>query len=423
MSNQEDTLTATGRWIAAAVFVAMVVDGMDLQMLSLALSSITKELHLSTVSAGALGTYTLAGMGVGGVLAGRLSDRVGRLRVIRWAVVVFTICTGIIGFVQDYWQIAVMRFISGFGIAALYSLGSVVVAEYVPTKIRTTVLGTVQAGWSAGYVVAALVASYVLPTFGWRPLFWCAILPGVLTLLMLRGLDDPPSWVSARPEPTQEPAGFTGVWNDRVMRRNAILWTITSIALQFGYYGANTWLPSYLVKDLGVNLQSMGWYVAGTYTMMCVGKIITGYAADIWGRRAMWVTAGLLTAIYIPIFVFYGTPTTIAYLLLIFGFLYGAPYAVNGTYMSESFPAALRGTAVGAAYNLGRIGATMSPLLIGFVATRYSIGFGLGLLGVSYLVCALTPGLFIPERQFDPSAVKAAPRPVTQPAGLRSASA
>jgi AAHS family cis,cis-muconate transporter-like MFS transporter len=138
MSDQEGTLTSTGRWIAAAVFVAMVVDGMDLQMLSLALSSITKELHLSPVTAGALGTYTLAGMGVGGVLAGRLSDRVGRLRVIRWAVIVFTVCTGIIGFVQDYWQIAVMRFISGFGIAALYSLGSVVVAEYVPTKIRTT---------------------------------------------------------------------------------------------------------------------------------------------------------------------------------------------------------------------------------------------------------------------------------------------
>jgi len=421
MADAEDRLTSAGRWIAMAVFVAMLVDGMDLQMLSLALSSITKELHLSTVSAGALGTYTLVGMGVGGVLAGRLSDRVGRLRVIRWAVVLFTVCTGVIGFVQGYWQIAVMRFISGFGIAAVYSLGTVVVAEYVPTKIRTTVLGTVQAGWSAGYVVAALLASYVLPTFGWRPLFWCAIAPGFLTLLMLRGLTDPPSWTSARPVHASEAAGFSGVWNDPVARRNAVLWTFTSIALQFGYYGANTWLPSYLVKDLGVNLQSMGWYVAGTYTMMCVGKIITGYAADAWGRKAMWVATGLLTAVYIPLFVFYGTPSTIAYLLLVFGFLYGAPYAVNGTYMSESFPAALRGTAVGAAYNLGRIGSTLSPLLIGLAATRYSIGFGLGLLGVSYLACALIPGLFIPERQFDPSAVKASALPAAKPAKLRSA--
>ena len=96
-----------------------------------------------------------------------------------------------------------------------------------------------------------------------------------------------------------------------------------------------------------------------------------------------------------------------------FGFLYGAPYAVNSTYMSESFPVAVRGTAVGAAYNLGRIGATLSPLLIGLAATQYSIGLGLSLLGVSYLVCALIPGLFIPERQFDPQAVKA------QAAGLQ----
>jgi AAHS family cis,cis-muconate transporter-like MFS transporter len=415
MTDADDRLTATGRWIAAAVFVAMVVDGMDLQMLSLALSSIAKELHLSPISAGALGTYTLAGMGVGGVLAGRLSDRVGRLRVIRWAVVIFTICTGVIGFVQAYWQIAVMRFISGFGIAAVYSLGSLVAAEYVPTRIRTTVLGTVQAGWSAGYVAAALLSSYVLPTYGWRPLFWCAIVPGLLTLILLRGLPDPPSWTASRRATVSGALGFSGVWSNPLTRRNVVLWTCTSTALQFGYYGANTWLPSYLVRDLGVNLQSMGWYVAGTYTMMCAGKVITGYAADIFGRKALWVASGLLTAVYLPLFVFYGTPSTIAYLLLVFGFLYGAPYAVNGTYMAESFPAAIRGTAVGSAYNIGRIGATLSPLLIGYVATRYSIGLGLGLLGVSYLACAMLPGLFIAERQFDPKA------PVAAQAALRSA--
>ena len=55
-------------------------------------------------------------------------------------------------------------------------------------------------------------------------------------------------------------------------RRMFVLWTLTSIALQFGYYGANTWLPSYLVKDLRVDLQRMGWYVAGTYTMMVLSS-------------------------------------------------------------------------------------------------------------------------------------------------------
>ena len=408
MSHAEDSMDPVGRRIALAVFVAMVVDGMDLQMLSLALPSLTSELGLSSVSAGALGTYTLAGMGIGGILAGRLADRIGRVRVTWWAVATFTVCTGVIGFSRTYTEVAVLRFISGFGIAALYSMGTLLVAEYVPTRIRTTVLGFIQAGWSAGYVVAALLSSYILPRLGWRPLFLCAIVPGILTLLMLRGQPDPPSWSSSAGGKTLPPdsTGFVGLWRNPAVRLNFILWTLTSIALQFGYYGANTWLPSYLVKDLGVNLQSMGWYVAATYTMMCVGKVITGYLADIFGRRSMWVASGVLTAIYVPLFIFYATPSNIPYLLLVFGFLYGAPYAVSATYMAESFPAAVRGTAVGAAYNLGRIGATTSPLLIGLAASHYSIGLGLALLGISYIACALLPGFYIRERMFDPNAVE-----------------
>jgi AAHS family cis,cis-muconate transporter-like MFS transporter len=190
-----------------------------------------------------------------------------------------------------------------------------------------------------------------------------------------------------------------------MIRSMFILWTLTTIALQIGYYGANTWLPSYLVRDLGVSLEHTGWYMAGTYTMMCVGKIITGYLADIFGRKAMWVTAGALTAVYVPLFIFYATPGNIAYLLLAFGLLYGAPQAVSVTYMSESFPGSVRGTALGSIYSLGRTGAAISPLLIGLAATRYSIGFGLALLGVSYAVCALIPGFFVREHLYNPNAI------------------
>jgi AAHS family cis,cis-muconate transporter-like MFS transporter len=160
------------------------------------------------------------------------------------------------------------------------------------------------------------------------------------------------------------------------------------------------------VKDLGVNLQSMGWYIAGTYTMMVVGKVITGYLADVMGRRVMWVASGVLTALYLPLLSIAATPANVAYLLLLFGFLYGAPYAINSTYMSESFPTHLRGTAVGAAYNIGRVGSTLSPLLIGVAAETYSIGAGIGLLGIAYAVCALVPGLYINEKMFDTSALR-----------------
>ena len=139
----------------------------------------------------------------------------------------------------------------------------------------------------------------------------------------------------------------------------------------------------------------------------------------------MWVISGVATAVYLPILITFATPANVPYLLLIFGLLYGAPYAVNATYMSESFPSAVRGTAVGASYNVGRIGSTISPILIGQVATNYSIGFGIGLLGVAYAVCALIPGLFIKERLFDPKAVDAPagtapPVPVARPVSARA---
>jgi AAHS family cis,cis-muconate transporter-like MFS transporter len=402
--SQTDSLNRTGKVVALGVFVALVVDGMDLQVLALALPSLTKEFHLSAYQAAALGTYTLLGMGIGGILAGWLSDRIGRVRVTWWAVLVFTLCTSVISFSQSFWQIAVMRFVSGFGIAALYSIGTLLAAEYVPMRIRTTVLGVLQAGWSVGYVIAALSSSYILPHYGWRPLFFCSVPLGIVALITLRGLPDPPSWVGSRSRTSG--AAFRVLWADPVHRRHFILWTFAAVALQFGYYGANTWLPSYLVKDLGVNLQSMGWYVAGTYTMMVLGKVLTGYLADIFGRRVMWITSGLLTAIYLPFLVSFATPNNVAYLLLVFGLLYGAPYAVNSTYLSESFPISVRGTAVGTSYNLGRIGSTVSPQMIAWAATNYSIGLGIGLLGIAYAICALIPGIFIREKMFDTTAVE-----------------
>lgn len=406
--NASESLDRSGLLVIVGVFVALVVDGMDLQMLALALPSIASDLHLSSVSAGALSTYTLIGMGIGGVLAGWLADRIGRVRVVWWAVLIFSALTGAIAWCDTYWQVAVMRLLSGFGIGALYSIGTLLAAEYVPTRVRTTVLGTLQAGWSVGYVIAALLSAYVLPRFGWRPLFACAIVPGVATLALLWTAPDPPSWTAARGRAIRGTARGNSIavlWTDASVRRTFLLWTVASIALQFGYYGANSWLPSYLVTDLGVNVQSMGWYVAGTYTMMVIGKIVTGYLADRAGRRVMWIVSGVLTAAYLPVLVYAATPANVALLLLVFGFLYGAPYAINSTYLSESFPAAIRATAVATSYNLGRIGSTLSPVLIGMAATEYSIGFGIALLGISYAVCALVPGLFIQERMFDPQAV------------------
>jgi MFS transporter, AAHS family, cis,cis-muconate transporter len=396
--------------VTAAVILAMIVDGLDLQVLALAMPSFMKELKISPLLAGALGTYTLIGMAIGGICAGWMADRIGRVRVTWWSVLIFSVCTALIGFCQEYWQIGIMRFISGLGLGAVYSTGNTLVSEYVPTRIRATILSIVIAGWSFGYVVAAIIAAQVLPTWGWRPMFILAIVPGMICLVLMWSVSDPPSWFATREADRRggvKKNEFAKLWVDPQVRKFFILWSLTSICLQYGYYGANTWLPSYMVKELGIDLKSMGWFLAATYSMGIISKPIIGILADKLGRRVMWVLTGLAIATAIPLIVNSATAANVAYLLLIFGGLYGALYAIHATYLSESFPTAVRGTAMATSYNIGRIGSIISPTLIGWAGTNYSIAAGIATCGAAYLICALLPGIFIPEKMYDPKAIVA----------------
>lgn len=388
-----------------AVFIALAVDGMDLQLLSLCLPVLMTDFDISQLEAGALSSYTLIGMGIGGLIAGMLSDRIGRVKVTIMSLVIFSTFTALLGFTQTYWQFAMVRFLSGFGIAALYAIGTLLVAEYVPTAKRGIVLGTLQAGWSIGYICAALLSAVVLPSYGWRPLFIISVVPAALSFMLLRKIKEPASYTASKrdTENKRKENEFAVIWKNKAIRTVFLLWAAANLALQFGYYGANTWLPSYLRTDLGMDLKSMSLYIAGTYTAMVAGKILAGYLADKFGRKSIWLAGGLLTAIAIPLIVTYATTSNVVYLMVLFGFLYAIPYALLAAYMSESFPVEVRGTSVAAMSSVGKIGSVTAPIFVGYMAAQYSIGYGIGVLGIAYAICALVPGLFIKEKAYDPS--------------------
>lgn len=144
-------------------------------------------------------------------------------------------------------------------------------------------------------------------------------------------------------------------------------------------------------------------FLVGTYTASILGKVIAGMAADKFGRRKVFAAGCLGTALFLPIIVLFNQPENILWLLIVFGFLYGVPYSVNATYMTESFEAKFRGSAVGGAYNIGRIGAAVSPAAIGFFASQGSIGVGFLIVGAAYFLCGMIPLLCIREKQFDPA--------------------
>jgi len=402
-------------WIAVFIFafLGLMVDGADLMFLSYSLSSLKKDFGLTSVEAGMLGSITLAGMAVGGIFGGWAADRFGRVRTVVWTILVFSLGTAALGATNSFWEFATFRFIAALGLGAEYVVCNTLMAEYVPTERRTTVLGTLQAGWSVGYVVATLLAGWILPIYGWRWLFYIAIIPVILAVLMQRIVPEPATWIAAKAkqaadkaagvvETVKKESAYSIIFGDPGHRRMFILWALTAGFLQFGYYGVNNWMPSYLEKELGMNFKSMTGYMVGTYVAMILGKIIAGWLADKFGRRAIFALGALGTAAFLPVIVMYNSPDNIIYLLVIFGFLYGVPYGVNATYMTESFETKIRGSAVGGAYNVGRIGAAIAPAAIGYLATEGSIGLGFLVMAGAYFVCGMIPALFIREKLYDP---------------------
>lgn len=388
-----------------------MADGADLMVLSYSLSSIQREFSLTNIQAGALGSITLAGMAIGGLFSGWAADRYGRVRTVVWTIAIFSVGTAALGTASGYTDFAVMRFISSLALGALYAVCNTLVAEYVPTERRTTVLATLQAGFSVGYLLATLLAGWIVPEYGWRSLFYIAILPVIPAVLMQYLVPEPPSWVAAREwrlrNMRHEPPASGQKSKSRIVgnpahRNMFLLWVLTAGLLQFGYYGVNNWMPSYLEKELNLNFASMTGYMVGTYCAMIFGKVLAGWLADRFGRRPIYVLGTFGTAVFMPILVFYASPGNIAYLMTVFGLLYGVPFGVNATYMTESFETSIRGTAVGGAYNIGRIGAAMAPVLIGYLATGGSIGLGFLVMGAAYFLCGLVPALFIKEKVYDP---------------------
>jgi MFS transporter, AAHS family, cis,cis-muconate transporter len=407
--------TSATLWVAvfAFAFLVMVADGADLMFLSYSLPSLKREFALTSIQLGSLGSLTLAGMALGGIAGGWASDRLGRVRIAAWTTTLFSVGTMALGMTRNFEQFASIRFLSSMGIGAAYVVCNTLLAEYVPTQRRTTVLGALQAGWSVGYVSATLLARWILPDYGWRWLFYIAVVPVVVALVMRRMIDEPQSWTAARDERQRagvasksvraRPAGIAAtIFRDRMRRKIFLSWTLTAGALQFGYYGVNNWLPTFLQEELKVRFTTMTGFMVCTYVSMILGKVIAGWLADHFGRRRVFALGALGAAAFLPVIVLHASTANIAWLLMAFGFVYGVPYGVNATYMTESFETSVRGSAVSGAYNVGRIGAAVAPVAIGYLATSGSIGEGFLVTGAAYFVAGVVPLLLIPEKLHDP---------------------
>lgn len=397
---------AQGRWLLVFIlgYLALIADGADVMMYGLTLTRIKNEFGLTNVESGALGSLTLIGMAIGGIAGGWASDRLGRVRVVAWALALFSLGAGLLGLTHNFVEFAVVRFISSLGIGCMV-LVTTLVAEYVPTQRRSLILGMLQTGISSGYIVVIALSNWILPHYGWRTLYYVSALPVLLALAIKFMVPEPANWQAVRAAARKGERGLVAnryavIFGDRQARTMFILWTLASVFALSGFYGLNNWLPTYLEKELHVKFNAMAGYMIGTFVVAFIGKIVAGWLGDRWSRRGVYVLGCVGAALFLPVIIFFHTRENIVYLMLVFGFLYGVPLGTIGTFMSESFATSIRGTAVGGSYNLGRFCSGAAPIVIGYLATQFSIGAGFLVVGAVFFLSGVT-ALFVPDRLYD----------------------
>ena len=350
-------------------------DAMDVGILSFVIAALAIEWQLTPAEMGWIGSVNSIGMAVGALGFGMLADRIGRKNVFMMTLVLFSVASGLSALTMSLTAFLILRFFVGAGLGGELPVASTLVSESVAAHERGRVVVLLESFWAAGWLIAALIAYFVIPNFGWRVALIITALPAFYAIYLRRKLPDSPKF-EADGKPKQSALEkIQLLWSKKYVRRTLMLW-IVWFTVVFSYYGMFLWLPSVMVIKGFSMIKSFG------YVLIMTLAQLPGYFSAAWliervGRKFVLATYLLGTAV--SAFVF-GSAETLP-MLLTFGALlsffnlgaWGALYA----YSPEQYPTAIRATGSGMAAAVGRVGGIFGPLLVGSLLTA---GYGFGLI-------------------------------------------
>jgi MFS family permease len=394
---------AYARRAVVASSLGYAVDGFDLLILSFILVPLSKTLQLEPAEAGSLITWTLIGAVAGGFLAGPLSDRYGRIRVLSWTILLFAGFTGLSAFAQGYWDLLAYRAIAGVGLGGEFGIGMALVAEAWPAHKRARATSYVALGWQAGVLTAALITPVLVPQIGWRGMFLVGVLPAFVAFGVRYYLGEPALFVAATRKERINP--FSVLFADHNATRATVGIAIMTSAQNFGYYGMMIWLPAYLSSQLGFSLTQSTLWISSTIAGGALGMCLFGHLADRIGRKPLFISfqAGAMAMAFIYPQV--RDPTTLLLVGAITGVFLSGMIGGYGALIAESYPTQGRATAQNVLFNIGRGVGGFGPLVVGLLAARYSLAVALSSLVVVWALDIFATTYLIKERKGQPLVV------------------
>jgi MFS family permease len=390
-----------------ATFAGWMLDGMDVMVYSFVLPSLMLLWHISKGQAGLLGTSALLLSSVGGWLAGLAADRFGRVRILRLTILWFALFTFLSGFTNSFDQLFIIRGLQGLGFGGEWAVGSVLIGETIRAKYRGRAVGTVQGGWAIGWGIAALFYTLFFavlsPNMAWRAMFWIGLAPALLAVYVRKHVQEPEIYKESEALRVTHPStekhpnlAFLKIFSPEILRITGLA-SIVALGAQGGYYAINTWLPLYL-NARGLNVTHTGGYLLVVILGSFTGYLVSAHLADRLGRKLTLVLFAALSALTVFLYTIVPISNT-ATLLLGFplGFFPSGSFSPMGAFFTELFPTAIRGSAQGFSYNLGRGVGALFPALVGYVAIHMRLGHAIAMFAVSAYLLMILGVLLLPE--------------------------
>lgn len=394
--------------VLLVAWLGWVFDAMDAMIYALVLHPALHDLLRATpggapVSDGDIGWFGgiifsifLIGWAIGGVLFGVVADYFGRTKTLIVTILIYAVFTGLAALSQDWWHLAIYRFLTALGIGGEWAAGASLVAEVWPEEKRAKAAGILQSAWAAGFFLAA--AFYLLlREYSWRVLFVVGVVPALVALLVRLWVKEPERWVKAHAQELRDgpvrrvklPELFRGD-----LRRPTWVGSSLAFVAVFGLWGATNWTPT-LIRALpdmqGLQAAELKSYVVYATMALNVGALVGylsfGPLADRFGRRPVFALMCAGSLVMVPIA--FLTPHAYAhvlFLLPLLGFFNNGIFSGFPIYLPELYPTRIRATGAGFCFNAGRVLASVGPFLTGFlVAALGSFGRAASAIALIYL--------------------------------------
>src|SRR5579863_10021462 len=181
-----------------AGFLGWTLDAFDFFVIVFLYDTLSHQFGVSKKAIVFTTTATLALRPVGAFLFGLLADRFGRRIPLMANVIYFSIIELACGFAPNYTAFLILRAMFGIGMGGEWGVGASLAMESAPTRWRGILSGILQSGYSIGYLLAAMAARFVLPVWGWRPMFWLGALPALLALYIRTKVPESAAWEQHR---------------------------------------------------------------------------------------------------------------------------------------------------------------------------------------------------------------------------------